>query len=192
MTTKSYIFRLPEREQYKEIAAKFFKNRDGNPFILTDGQADIFGMIYNPQYRRVTIRAITQYGKSDVASQAVILRMCDTKERVFITAPSIKQTRIIMDDIIGHLFDHPYLTAMIEYHGSLELLRQERSKLRITMKDGSEVMVLTADAETMAKEGKSLMGFGATMVLVDESSLIPDQMFSKILRMVGGISAGKL
>jgi hypothetical protein len=53
-------------------------------------------------------------------------------------------------------------------------------------------MMLTAEAKYVAKESKGLMGFGASIVLVDESSLIPDVMFSKILRMVGGVENGKL
>ena len=177
--------------KYKLISSSFFKNREGEPFELTDGQAEIFKAVYESSYKRVAVRAITQYGKSDVASQAIILRMVDTRERVLIIAPSIKQTRIIMGYVIEHFFDHEYLTKMIQYEGSLERLRQERSKLRITTKNGSEIMVLTADADTIKKEGKGLMGFGATIVLSDESSLIPDIMYSKVLRMVGG-TKGKI
>src|SRR5690606_30130264 len=70
--------------------------------------------------------------------------------------------------------------------GSLEKLKQEKSKTRITFKNGSEIMVLSADVRNMQRESKNLMGFGATIVLVDESCLIPDSMWAKVIRMVDG------
>lgn len=75
---------------------------------------------------------------------------------------------------------------------SLENLKNERSKNRITFKNGSEIRMLTAEANNVSKEAKNLMGFGASLVLVDESALITDSMFAKILRMVGGVENGKL
>lgn len=180
------------RRKYQRISWLFFKNHDGDPYKLTDGQADIFRLVYDPDITRVTIRAVTQYGKSDVSSMAIILMCILRKEKVLIISPSLKQSAIIMGYLIEHLFDHSYITSMIEYEGSLERLRQERSKTRITFKSGGEVMILTAEAEIVAREAKVLMGFGASTVIVDESSLIPDLMFSKILRMIGGARKGKL
>ncbi len=130
---------------------------------------------------------------SEVASLALIAIAIRRKEKILIIAPSAKQASIIMGKIIEHLFDNQLLTGMIDYSaGTVERLRQERSKNRITFKNGSEIMMLTAEAKYVAKESKSLMGFGASIVAVDESSLIPDVMFSKIIRMVGGVENGKL
>lgn len=170
-----------------------FKDLNGDNFKLTGGQIDIFKAIYEPQYTRVAIKATTQYGKSEVASMALISMAIRRNEKILIIAPSAKQASIIMGKVIEHLFDNPMLVGMIDYSaGTIERLRQERSKERITFKNGSEIKMLTAEAKYVAKESKGLMGFGATIVLVDESSLIPDVMFSKILRMVGGVERGKL
>jgi len=169
----------------------FFKDIDGEPFKLSAGQEDIFRIIYEPSIKRGVIKTITQYGKSEVASMALVMAAVERKEKILIVAPSEKQAKIIMGKIIEHLFDHDYLTKMIEYTGKLELLKSERSKTKITFRNGSEIMLLTAEAKTVAREGKGLMGFGATIVLVDESSLIPDRMYSKILRMVGGVKKGR-
>jgi len=134
----------------------------------------------------VAIKASTQYGKSDVASMALISAAIQRKEKVLIVSPSQKQSGIIMGYIITHLFDDEYIRQMIEWYGSLERLKQERSKRRITLRDiDSEFFILTANARTVSEEAKSLMGYGATIVCVDESALIPDPMFSKVLRMVG-------
>lgn len=171
----------------------FFKDIHGEPFKLTDGQAEIFQAIYDPKFTRVGIKAITQYGKSEVASMALIASLSQRREKELLIAPSGKQAEIIMGKLIEHLFDNQLFVGMIDYSGAtIERLKQERSKERLTFKNLSEVKMLTAEAKFVAKESKSLMGFGASMVLVDESSLIPDPMFSKIFRMVGGVENGKI
>lgn len=180
------------QNKYGRRARFYFRNIYGEPFELTPGQVDIFNAIYNPEIKRAAIKATTQYGKSEVAAMAIVLAAVERRENILIIAPSGKQASIIMGKVINHFFEHPFLTGMIEYYGRLEQLQQERSKKRITTRIGSEIMMLTAEAHTVSREARSLMGFGATMVVVDESSLIPDSMFSKILRMVGGVEGGKL
>lgn len=178
--------------QYRVRVRNFFKDQYGQPFDLTDGQEEIYRCIFEPSIRRATIKAVTQYGKSDVASMALIDACAQRYEKVIIVAPSIKQSKIIMTYTIKHLFDNPIFATMIEYKGSLERLKQERSKQRITFKNESEIMILTANVRTISEEAKSIMGFGATMLLEDEASLVPDTMQSKILRMVGGARDGRL
>lgn len=180
------------QSKYNLRSQLYFKNLYGEPLVLTPGQEQIFRLIYEPSILRAAMKAITQYGKSEVASIAIISAMTERREKILIVSPSEKQSSIIMGKVITHLFDHPYLQGMVEYYGRLEQLRSERSKKRITTKNGSEVMILTANVEEVSKESRNLMGFGATMVIVDERPLIPDIMFSKILRMVGGVRNGKI
>lgn len=180
------------QSKYNLRTQLYFKNLYGEPFVLSSGQEDIFRLIYEPSIYRSAIKAITQYGKSEVASMAIICMMIERREKILIVSPSEKQSSIIMGKVISHLFDHPYIQGMVEYYGRLEQLRSERSKKRITTKNGSEVMILTANVEEVSKESRNLMGFGATVVIVDERPLIPDIMFSKILRMLGGVRNGKM
>lgn len=179
---------------YYKKASAYYKDLYGNPFSLSLGQQYIFKLIYEAEYSRVAIKTVTQYGKSEVASMALLTVAVERREKILIVAPSTKQAEIIMGKVIEHIFDHPFISGMIDYTktGTLDKLRQEKSKTRVTFKNGSEIMILTANVTTLSKEAKTLMGFGATIVLVDESSLIPDSMFSKILRMVGGVKNGKL
>lgn len=178
---------------YATQSAYYFKNLYGEPFQLVPGQQKIFRAIYEPEITRAVIKANTQYGKSEVASMALLCVAIERREKILIIAPSVKQAGIIMGKVIDHIFDHPFIIGMIDYStGSLEKLKEEKSKSRITFKNGSELMLLTAEARSVQRESKNLMGFGATIVLVDESSLIPDSMFSKILRMVGGVKNGKI
>lgn len=179
---------------YYKKAFAYFKDMYGENFKLSLGQQYIYKYIYEKEYTRVAIKTITQYGKSEVASMALLNVAVERREKILIIAPSEKQAGIIMGKIIDHVFDNVFITGMIDYStlGSLEKLREEKSKKRITFKNGSEIMILTADARSVQREARNLMGFGATIVLVDESSLVPDSMFAKILRMVGGVKQGKL
>ena len=151
-------------------------------------------MVYEPEYPRVGIRAVTQYGKSDVTAMAlgkIVTEERERREKILIVSPSEKQSSIIMGYFIQHLFDHVCFQRSIEFEGSLERLRKERSKKRITFRGGSELFILTAMAKEVSKEATSLMGFGATIVVVDERGLLPQLMYNKILRMVGG-TEGKI
>jgi hypothetical protein len=179
---------------YQAKCAFYFKDMYGEPFKLSPGQQHIFRIIYDPNILRGAIKTTTQYGKSEVASMALLTICVERREKILIVAPSEKQASIIMGKVIDHLFDHTFIQGMVDYtvSGSIEKLKQEKSKTRITFKNGSEIMILTADARSVQRESKNLMGFGATIVLVDESSLIPDTMFNKILRMLGGAKKGKL
>lgn len=170
-----------------------FRNREGQPFHLTQKQSEIFQIVYSPFILRGAIASYTQYGKSDVVSMAIITAAIERKEKVLIVAPSEDQASIIMRNVIDHLFDDPDITNMLHYDPmSIDRLRKERSKQRITFRNGSEIFILTADVRTMSKQALNLMGFGATIVIADEASLIPDALFAKILRMVGGVKNGKL
>lgn len=124
---------------------------------------------------------------------AIVTSACERYEKILIVAPSEKQSSIIMNNVIDHFFDSDDLTTLLQFDPkSLERLKQERSKERLTLRNDSEIFTLTADVRTISKNAMNLMGFGATMVIVDEASLIPDTMFAKILRMVGGSATGKL
>lgn len=183
---------LPIEDAKKTVKA-FFDDDSGEPFVLTPGQVEIFNAIYNRDILRVAIKATTQYGKSEVTSLALISLLMAFSIKILIVAPMTEQAKIIMGYLIKHLFDHEYFMKAIEYElGSLEKLKRERSKSRITFTNGSEIFILTANVKELNKEAKNLMGFGADMVVVDESALIPDAMFSKILRMIGGVKKGKL
>lgn len=118
----------------------------------------------------------------------VLLRITTHKEKWAIIAPTEEKARIIMDYIIDHIFDDALFVEQLDYHGSKEQLKQERSKTRITFRDGGEVRVFSGNANNSQQTKKALMGFGAPNIILDESSLIPDDLYSTVKRMVGGSS----
>lgn len=167
-----------------------FQNEREQPYgdILTPTQIQIIDIIAKRRYPRTQLILPTQYGKSLAVSLGVLLRAAHHHERWAIVAPSEDKARIIMDYIIDHIFDDVIFSEQLEYYGSKERLKQEKSKLRITFRDGGEVRVYTGNASNSKSTKKALMGFGSPNIILDESSLIDDDLYSTVKRMLGGSS----
>lgn len=154
--------------------------------ILSKGQADILQCILTRKPNRVQILCPTQYGKSFTVSMGLLLRAATYPEKWAVVAPNEAKAKIIMRYVIDHIFNNQIFVDQLDVNDPLERLRKEQSKTRITFKRGGELFILSADSKNKAAAGEALMGFGAPNLIIDESSLIDDDIYSKIKRMVGG------
>lgn len=177
-----------ERDIAKRLCAKFFKDDDGLPFRLTDGQADIFGCIVFKRYLRVQVETTTQYGKSETISMALLLRSQSKREKWTVLAPDQTKADIIMGKAIQHIFDHEVFISQIELDDlpKAEKLKHKRNQERITWKNGGEIRTLTADARNRKRVKESLTGQGSRNIIEDEAALIPDDLQAMVMRMLGG------
>ena len=177
-----------ERENAKALCAMFFKDDDGMPFKLTDGQADIWNVIMLKRHKRNQVETTTQYGKSETISMAIVLRSITHHEKWTILAGDQNKSDIIMSKAIQHIFDHPTLIEQIEMAGlpKLEKLKHQKSQDRITWRDGGEIRTLTADARNRKRVKETLTGQGARNIVEDEAALIPDDLQAMVMRMLGG------
>jgi hypothetical protein len=184
----------PNDQRAYDIVRKLFKNDNGDPFLLTDGQIQLFRAIYEKQNPRTQFECYTQYGKSDTVSMAVVLRAATFPEKWIILGGSKDKARIIMNKCIKHIFENQYLLSKFEVgkDESLERIKRERSKDRITFKiDDSgnlgEVVVLSADSRRKGDDaGDILVGHGGKNLIEDDAALIPDNIHAKAMRMLGG------
>lgn len=174
----------------KKIVKANFKNDYGQAFDLTDGQADIFNLVYYKLKPRVEIIASTQYGKSDVVGMAIDYRMYTHREPFAIVAGQKAKSQIIMDRVIQHLFDQPKFYNLLELDSQMTLdrLRRERSRDNITLKTGGSVRTFTAGTSSGKYLDTALTGFGSPNIIEDEASLIDDPYQAMIMRMLGGHS----
>lgn len=177
-----------EVEIGKEICRTFFKDDDGNPFELTDGQSEIFMAILLKRHLRVQVLTYTQYGKSETVAMAVDLRSIAFAEEFTIVAGQQDKADIIMGKCIKHLFDHPMLEQAIDLTGikTAELLKHSRSQEKVTWREGGFIRALTASANNRRKVKEAVTGQGARNIIQDEASLIPDDLQAMIVRMLGG------
>lgn len=178
--------------------ASLYKDDYGNPYQLKDGELDIFECIFRRRgpngEKRIHGETFTQYGKSDTTAMAVLTRASTFPEKWPIVAPSQPKARIIMGYVIKHLFENEYTLSRfrIEEGESLDRLRRERSKNRLTFNTGNnqvgEIFILSAESRLKRDEdiGNALMGFGAPNLVMDEAALIGDKAEAKAMRMVGG------
>ena len=155
----------------KEFCLANFTDEEKKPILLTDSQAELFGMIFQKRHPRNHVMTFTRYGKSFVCALAVLARVTTFAEKWCIVAGREKQARIIMSYMIDHIFDNDYMKGKFDIGGDSEdRIRRERSKQRLTFKhpDGTfgEVFVLSADSRNKQTAGDSVMGFGAQNVCV--------------------------
>lgn len=171
----------------QEKLFSLFKLND-QPIILSEGQEKIFNSIIDLSHPRVQVICPTQYGKSLTVSLAVLCSAVAMGDRWTILAPSEKKALIIMRYVIDHVFDDSIFMNALELDSStsLDRLRRERSRTNITFKGGGGVQVLTLDARNSRRSIESAMGFGGNRVILDESSLIDDRLYSTVKRMLGG------
>lgn len=184
----------------KELVKALYKDDEGHPFILTEGQEEIFNAIFYKQgpngEKRIHIKTFTQYGKSDVVSMAVLTRVATFAEKWIIVAPSQPKARIIMSKVIKHLFENEYTLGRFKLPDgeNMEMVRRERSKNRLTFDIGNnqigEVFILSTESRLKQSEdvGNAMMGFGAPNLVEDEAALISDEADAKAMRMVGGFT----
>lgn len=119
-------------------------------------------------------------------ADGVLMRIATHKEKWAIVAPSEDKARIIMDYIIDRIFDDELFSRQLEYHGTKEKLKQERSKSRITFNGGGEVRIYSGNSANTRQTKSALMGFGAPNIILDEAGQISDELYSTVKRMVGG------
>lgn len=175
----------------KKLVSKLFKDDYGNPLKLAPTQEKIAEAIAyrlpkdKKQKRHIAITT-TQYGKSLALAVGILLRVISLPEKFAIVAPTKEKARVIMGYVIQHIFDNAIFLSQIEVDYSLERLKRERSKDRITFKRGGEVRVFTAEQRYKSRAKEALMGFGAPNLVIDESGLLSDDVYATAKRMVGG------
>ena len=146
----------------------------------------VVDVIAKRRFPRVQLILPTQYGKSYAVADGVLLRVSTHVEKWAIVAPSEDKARIIMDYIIDAIFRDPMISAKLEYNGSKESLKKERSKTRITFRDRGEIRIYSGNAGNTRATKSALMGFGAPNIILDEAGQISDELYSTVKRMVGG------
>jgi phage terminase large subunit-like protein len=154
------------------IVKHLFKNDKGDPLLLTPYQERIVKAIVCKKPRRVLCWAATRAGKSMALAIGIILLACVRGgEHIRIIAPTYAHTRIIMDYVIQHFFDSPDTISFLKdakRGDSVERLKEKLSKEHIHLKNNSDIQAVSA---SIATEGRTLIGLGATSLFIDEAEL---------------------
>ena len=153
---------------------------------VSEGQLNIFYNIVFRPHNRLQILTCTQYGKSLIVALACIIVSCFQDEKIAILAPKNEMAKIIMRYYLEHIGDNALFYSQLEMKTKLERLRQEENKERIVLRRGGGIFVVSVQAGNSRKGVESAMGAGARIVILDEASLIPDQIEATTFRMIAG------
>jgi hypothetical protein len=150
---------------------------------LTDKQVEIVDLIAFGEHKRVVISCMTRYGKSfSVAIGVCLWILINEKKKIAIVAPTNEKTTIVRNYIASIVVRSQLMLNLldIDRKGSTRI-QKEVSKRRMTWKNGVEMRTLSAEGK-----GEQLMGFGADLLILDESCDIEYEVFrSKVSRMLG-------
>lgn len=178
--------KLLQLRKIQVLVKGIFKNSEGKPYLLTNGEADFFIKIIDPKIKWLWMSAPTRYGKSEVLAMALIYLAVVKHLKIPIVAGSEDKAKRIMEYVLAHLPDHPML-----YQGLINLNLTDVEKLKVSMakntmrwSDGGWIYITSVDSSNTKKEGEGVVGEGGDVVVLEEAGLIkrPEQ-FSKVVRM---------
>jgi hypothetical protein len=176
---KLVIKEATRRKDIKKLIKLFFPHLP-EP---TPTQQLIVRLIAFEEYKKITIKAFTRYGKSMwVGAGFALHKILHPGEKYRLVASLDEKTAILRNYIAEDITMCPKLVDLLEFGASgAERLKTEVSKKRLTFKDGAELSVHSAQGQALR-----LMGHGGTRLGVDETGEISKEVFeSKIMRMLG-------
>ena len=192
---KTYKTNQKQKKIIRAIVSNYFKDRDGNPYHLTDGECDIFGLVVKQSIKWGWCSAPTRYGKTETLALAIVYLAVFKNLKLPIVAGSEDKAKKIMEYIHQHLPDHPELyQGLINIKGlqDIEKLKVSISKDTLRWASGGWIFITSVDSRSISKEGEGVVGEGGDVIILEEAGLIKHkEQFSKIVRMVEG-EHGKL
>ena len=150
---------------------------------VTPNQEKIVRVIAYGEHKRVTIVCPTRYGKSLSVSMGILLwTLFNKNKKVAIVAPTSDKTTIIRNHIAYFVSRNQIFYTLIDIDKrGYEKIKKEVSRRRMTWKNGVEMRTLSAEGK-----GEALMGFGADLLIVDETCDIDFEVYrARITRMLG-------
>lgn len=175
-----------KKRDVQKLCQGFFKVQ------LTKGQIEIVKAVAFTEHPKLSICAMTRYGKSYCVALGIGLYiLLNTNKKISFIAPTKEQAGILRDYMAELISTCDELSkfAHLEWTNKegfsrADRLKQEASKNRVTFKNGCEYRIFTA-----ANEGRALMGFGVGRyggkIIKDEATKLTIAADTKISRMIG-------
>lgn len=149
--------------------------------FLTPGQINMIQRIVFYGDKRLLIAALTRWGKSHAAGIAIGLYiLLNRNKKINLIGPTIEQTGIIRRIFNKYAQRSHHLMKLMSSEDKADMTT-ERSKKRINFRNGCILTTIGVNGE-----GKSAMGEGGDLNVVDEMGLIkPETYKEKVQRMLG-------
>ena len=156
------------------LVSRYFKNSDGEPYLMTPGECEIFLNILDQDIKWLWLSAPTRYGKSETLAIAILFLAFAEHIKIPIVAGSADKARKIMAYVVTHIGDHPdiYKSLVNVKLTEIEKLKVTISKDLLRWSDGGWILVTSVDSRQISKEGEGAVGEGGDVVVLEEAGLI--------------------
>jgi len=163
-----------------DFVEKHFVSENGKPLKLTQYQIDFIKPILHRTHDKFVWVSSRRVGKSEAcACLATLMAIVYNAEQVVIIAPTFRQAERLFKRIKNYFMTNKNLRLFADVTRGFR--RDE-----IWLKNGSVIRCLSASGV------ESLLGAGATTLIIDEASAIPDEIIkTRILPMLASSGAFK-
>jgi phage terminase large subunit-like protein len=167
-------------ENLKDFVEKHFVTESGKPVNLASYQEQFIRDVLEKKSRKYIMVSATRCGKTEACAViATLVAILSDGEEISIVAPVFKQAEKMFKRIRNYFLSNKALLSLIDMNKSFR--RDE-----ITLFNNSVIRCLSA------ANPESLLGFGATVLIVDEAGSIPDVVYrTRVLRMTASSAAGE-
>ena len=151
-------------------------------FQMSPGQCDIVRKIAFLEYKKLSISAMTRYGKTQcVAIGIALLLDFGVQAKIAFLGPKEEQAGILRQYLAELILtDKSLLSKAQIFTTGEERIGKEASRKRMTFKTGTEYRVFSGEGDA-----DRLMGFGCDILIRDEACLINRAAYTKSSRMLG-------
>jgi len=160
---------------------------EGEPVDLAPFQEEVISAMIWKTYPRLMLWSTSQIGKSEAISMGLILvAMLYPNERIVNVSATNRQAGIIFQYVQNHLFDHPLITSSLTTYSNepRDKVLSKLNREEISFTQNTTLKILSAESGIPA--GQGLLGHQATTLVLDESTLLNNELYrTKILRMLG-------
>jgi len=151
-------------------------------YDLVPGQIELVRMVAFLEKKRISISAMTRWGKSQCVALGIALLIdFGVPAKIAFLGPKQEQAGILREYMADLILSDPSLLSKAQITASgEERIGKEASRKRMTFKTGAEYRVFSGEGDA----GR-LMGFGCDILIRDEACLINREAFTKSSRMIG-------
>lgn len=174
----------------EKLVSSWLRDELGQPLILTFYQAEqlriLLQAVFSKRRAKFIFVQATRSGKSElIACFISLVLVFFPKEKIANVSFVREQASIIFERVKIHLVeDNEWVREQVNISRSTEK-HKEFSKSRLFMLNGSEFRIFSTGKGETELTGESLLGFGASILIIDESGSINNKVYhERIMRMI--------
>jgi phage terminase large subunit-like protein len=157
------------------VVSRLFTTNAGRPEVLTEYQARFIREMIGRKHRKAMFVASTRVGKTEATSiLALLMGLVYDNEEITIVAPSYKAALILFTRIKDFMWRNNELFSFVNMAKPFR-----RDEMHLV--NGTIIRCISVGNPA------AVLGFGATVLIVDEAEEIPDEVWrTRVVRLLAG------